>query len=565
MSKSPSERKVVGTGAPAQRVGVPSAEKNGTRSVPATDPLAAEIEAELADHLATAAEQLQSQGLPADQAQQKSQEKFGDAAAIVRRCYWIKQGDYVMFRTAVIALLGMFCLALAFSTYSSWRSQRQMADQMTALAERLQALSDQQKAVAIVPAPAEPKPLEITGHAFIGAPDKPAANINLTIIDVKDGSHVRRIATDSDGRFHSGALGGGDYALLAEFEGSERNERPVQRIPRWVQSAPIGVYPGVPVPMQPFDVAQHLAAIAIETSRPLPKTTVDNRYTIETRLMIKVYSSQDRPDPWLASMQPPLDWPVYLQRDQPSDGYGSGSGRGRGFIGKSSPYSRGGREFFDLLSNDDLAKLGESTFGSNASRLPAGKIEVATAVLADIYPVRYQPPEIPKRDSRTPVTAENRAEYEASMAWQNLSISPAPMGLRRDGKVGAMQYRADDDRFDWMTKGLGRIWLTHLGGPAEEAKPRLPYLISSQWLQAKSVIDIASGETARLRVTIPDDLESRVRNLVNSTTDPAEFAKSTLVKGSERYWPNAPKAESLESGDLSTSPFFRQVEVVLNR
>src|SRR4051794_21930717 len=97
-----------------------------------TDPIAVEIQAEIADHLATAAEQLQSQGLGADLARQKSQEQFGDVAAATRRCYWIKQGDALMFRTAVIVLLAILCLALGFTTFSSVRSQRHMAEQMAA-------------------------------------------------------------------------------------------------------------------------------------------------------------------------------------------------------------------------------------------------------------------------------------------------------------------------------------------------------------------------------------------------------------------------------------------------
>src|SRR5205823_389692 len=152
-------------------------------------------------------EQLQSQGLAADIAREKSQEQFGDPATIKGRCYWIKQGDALMFRTATIVLLALLCLALGFTTFGSYRSQRQMADQMAALADQLKALADQQRVVASTPpAAAEPKPLEIIGRAVLGSPDKPAANVNITIIDAKDGSHVRRIATDDDGRFHSGAL-----------------------------------------------------------------------------------------------------------------------------------------------------------------------------------------------------------------------------------------------------------------------------------------------------------------------------------------------------------------------
>src|SRR5438552_17450825 len=110
------------------------------------DPIAAQIEVEIADHLATAVERLKAQGLPSAEAQRTSQQKFGDTAAISRRCYWIKQGDALMFRTAVILLLSILCLALGATVFSSWRSQRQTADQMAALAEQLKALAEQQRA-----------------------------------------------------------------------------------------------------------------------------------------------------------------------------------------------------------------------------------------------------------------------------------------------------------------------------------------------------------------------------------------------------------------------------------
>ena len=129
------------------------------------DPIASQIHAEIADHLATSAQQLQSHGLAPDQALQKSQEKFGDPAAIGRRCYWIKQGDTLMFRTAVIALLAILCVALGFTTISSVRSQRQMADQMTALAQQLKALAEQK--IAAPAPPVEQPPQEISGQVYI--------------------------------------------------------------------------------------------------------------------------------------------------------------------------------------------------------------------------------------------------------------------------------------------------------------------------------------------------------------------------------------------------------------
>lgn len=113
----------------------------GALRVPSPDP-AGEIEAEIADHLATAAERLEQQGLAADAAKRRAEENFGDPAAISRRCFWIKQGDTVMFRSAVIGLLLMLCVALGMTALASWRSQAQMADQMTALAAQLKSLAE---------------------------------------------------------------------------------------------------------------------------------------------------------------------------------------------------------------------------------------------------------------------------------------------------------------------------------------------------------------------------------------------------------------------------------------
>src|SRR5439155_19755999 len=130
--------------------------------------------------------------------------------------YWIKQGDALMFRAALILLLAILCLALGLATFSSYRSQRQMDEQMAALAEQLQALADSQRtSPSAAPIAAEPKPLEITGKVFIGSPDKPAADTEVMICRVSDGEIVRLAMTADDGSFRSGPLTPGDYTLVA--------------------------------------------------------------------------------------------------------------------------------------------------------------------------------------------------------------------------------------------------------------------------------------------------------------------------------------------------------------
>src|SRR4029078_4359633 len=136
---------------------------------------------------ATAAEQLQSQGATTADAHRKSQEKFGNAAAVSRRCYWIKQGDALLLRTPVSLLLALLCLALGATVFTSWRSQRQTADQMAALAEQLKLLAEQN---VFAPTPTfapEPKPLEITGTVFLGSADKPSSNTEIMVCRVSDG------------------------------------------------------------------------------------------------------------------------------------------------------------------------------------------------------------------------------------------------------------------------------------------------------------------------------------------------------------------------------------------
>jgi hypothetical protein len=294
-------------GTPTHFVGTP---------VPTTlgDPVAAQIAAEIADHLATAAERLQARGVSPGEVQEKSQEKFGDAATISRRCYWIQQGDFLMFRGALIVLLSALAIGLAVTTVLSWRAQSRMAEQVNALTEQLKALAESQKAAPLpAPVPPSPKPLEIIGRVYVGSPDKPATHTRITILDVKDGSRVRTVATDADGNFQSGPLGGGEYALLAETGQRLLGDR----TERWVQSPPIGVYPGLDVPRQQFDTAYHAGQLAIEMSRPLPKLTVENRYTLDSRLLVKVYSSQDRAYLWISANDSPQAWPVYPRLDLP--------------------------------------------------------------------------------------------------------------------------------------------------------------------------------------------------------------------------------------------------------
>jgi hypothetical protein len=511
-------------------------------SASASDAVAAEIEAEIADHLATAAGELEAAGVASDQARQKAQEQFGDTAAIGRRCYWIKQGDSLMFRTAVVCLLVALCIGLAITTIGSWQAQSRMAAQMDSLTAQLKVLSETKTAEPAVPA--ERQPLEITGTAYLGSPDTPAAHSRITIIDVKDGTVVRHIATDREGSFKSGPLGGGEYALLAETE----TKLPGDRRPRYVQSAPIGVYPGIAVAPQRFDMRLHVGGIAVETSRPLPNVAIADRYTIDTRLMVKVYSSQDRAKVWVSAHDLPLTWPVYPKSDQAPDPYPSRSGTLAGASGQR------GHEFYELLSNERLDAISHWTSGWRV--VPAGKVLVAAAILADVYPAGYERQSIPERS----VPGQDESRRRIAAEWQLLRSYRSFQSPESLSILYGRDIDLADDRTFWLTKGLGNIWFYHLQNPEADTQLPRPNLISPKWLSLdpESPITLESGRITRLKVEIPGDLESRIQTLVDSTADPTEFAKATLGDDSplrtirERFG-----EQPAERSAPDTSPFFR--------
>ena len=72
-----------------------------------SDELLEELHAELADHLASAAEELVRGGTPPEEARAVAQSQFGNVDQIVRRCWWIRKGDEVMTRVLGITLLAL--------------------------------------------------------------------------------------------------------------------------------------------------------------------------------------------------------------------------------------------------------------------------------------------------------------------------------------------------------------------------------------------------------------------------------------------------------------------------
>jgi hypothetical protein len=447
-----------------------------------TDPVAAEIETEIADHLATCAEQLEAQGLATAAARQKSEAKFGDAATISRRCYWIKQGDTLMFRAAIIALLSLLCFALGLATFSGYRSQRRMAEQMTALAEQLKVLADQQKKGVAIPPPTETKPLEITGHVFVASPDKPSINTEVMICRVSDGEIVRRVETNENGSFQSGPLTAGDYAVVADGV----------RHPSWkgaisIQTAPIYLYPSAPTTNLAIDAAYRSGQIAVKLSRPLPKVQVEGKYKIDSRLYLLVSpsSSSLRTVRWTVAEPPPDQWPVYIQdAEQPPLPSNPDEKLSRNIGGAA------------LLSNAKLEDNPRIDFGHALNPLPAGACGVRALIVADVLP-------------------------DGPVDLDEMIFN------RRSG------YRHSEAERQWMSdywavnETLGQVWLFTL---ARRLQPKVPYTSLSSlnhvYLRYRGPVTnvtIADGCLTSLLIAIPDDVESRIQQLVETVTDQYKF------------------------------------------
>jgi hypothetical protein len=437
----------------------------------APDPIAAEIQAEINDHLATAAEQLQSRGATAEQARQTSQQEFGNATAISRRCYWIKQGDALMFRTAVILLLSLLCVALGATVFSTWRSQRQTAEQMAALAEQLKLFAEQN---AVPISAAEAKPLEITGVVFLGSPDKPSSNTEIIVCRVSDGEIIRRVTTLGDGSFRSGPLGAGDYSLIVKDGRSTPGRAPA------TQTAPIYVYPGVATEPIKIDAAAYKGGqIGVRLSQPLPKLKVGGKYTIDSRLSLGVSSPRLQLTRWTAARPTPDRWPIYIQDAESNPNATTERGDTRSY----TQYRQA------VLSNDDLSEDSSFDFLYGRDRLlPPGRCSIVATIVADILP------EGPNNLERT---AEFYGSPKQSREWMSTDwVLYETMGANWQAKL--LQGRSPPN----MNRG-GVHQFTAFRTPAN--------------------VEIVQDEQTLVQIDIPNDLVSRIQSLVETVTDPEKF------------------------------------------
>jgi hypothetical protein len=367
----------------------------------------------------------------------------------------------------------------------------------------------------------------VKGQVYVGSPDKPAAGAEVYVSRVEDGEVIRRVTTDQRGEYHTGPLTAGDYTLQAHVQPKEPDGTVWTR-PRGIQTAPIYVYPGIANPQVDLDVGWHFGRIQIETSRPLPKTEVDGKYTIESRLFVKVSTNYRRSNTWTIAYDTPPTWPAYVDR----------------IYADRTPQGERGYWFYELLSNEDLSQSDGTVFFGPRGELPEGRATVVAAVLTDVFPVGFELRPIPlvaRKPSEVgwPESAASRQKW--SDAEQMLYASRGPDSLR-----GASAVNPNDD-FAWATRARGRTWLEHLRGGPQPDKPLHPESLPVQVrddLPAGTLVPIARGQVTKVRVEIPSEIETKIRELVDSAPDPEKFEAALPPLRDTRSPSNPPPLES---------------------
>jgi type II secretory pathway pseudopilin PulG len=209
---------------------------------PAEEALAEELRAEFADHVASARERLEQQGVAAGDAQRRALDQFGDVAAVVRRCWWIRKGEEMMNRAISITLLVVLIAGLASLGVAGWQVQRAVGGRMDRLSEQLASLAETQQ--SLLAQQAQTLPVRIRGRLYLGDPSKPAAKAKLWIYRFTPGSEMnrlRRVETDAQGNFNSGPLPPGAYFVAAPLCDREANASDAGD---GIQSRPLYLYEG---------------------------------------------------------------------------------------------------------------------------------------------------------------------------------------------------------------------------------------------------------------------------------------------------------------------------------
>jgi hypothetical protein len=401
------------------------------------------------------------------------------------------------------------------------------------LTEQLQKLAERQAQTPVAPAtPTAPAPLEITGTAYIGSPDRPAARASIGVIDVQTGKRVRELKSDDSGEFTTGPLAGGDYALLAGvLEDSPNKSENYVRL----QSAPIQVYPGVAVPPQSLNLAFPYGRLAIELSRPLPTFEVPVEgmpQQFESRLLVKVKTPRLRAEQWTDTEDREQEWPIFISqgaRARTGSGVRSsrGSNLGAGLWNLTCPPNNG-LWFFELLDTQDLNNdLRDTLFQGDEGKLPTAHCQVvAWLVMHEIGSPAAE--STTEKTTGSPSGTIGKVDVRQMIRQHNLShVSTfGPSNLREMSVPGVV---SDEEKW------LKHIWydLSNLV-PAEDRSPDRRQSAIGRQLESfdsddVTLVPIELHALTTIRIEIPDDLESRIQ-LINDASQP-EAAKAAWDAG----------------------------------
>ncbi len=177
-----------------------------------------ELSAEIADHLAAAAGELERRGAPEDEAATGALARFGDVRQIKRQCWWIHKGDEVMYRAAGITLLSLLTVGVVALALGGWQLQHSVSEQLETLSATQQALLAQQRPPQVAGALLPGRQIKASarrGGAGLPVFGRADREFGIRLHATRHGVVTRRLHTNARGRFDSGILQSGEYCLLA--------------------------------------------------------------------------------------------------------------------------------------------------------------------------------------------------------------------------------------------------------------------------------------------------------------------------------------------------------------
>ncbi|MBX7166370.1 MAG: hypothetical protein K1X74_08465 [Pirellulales bacterium] len=223
----------------------------------------ARIAAELADHLALATAAAQQSG--ATDPEDAARRQFGNFTWVTWQCWWINAGGQIMLRAALfivmVATTSVLCL---------------LSMQMSRVTSDLSALAAAQR--EILAAQNDQSQREITGRLYLGSPDQPAVGTGVEIRALPSLEVFANLTTDQEGRFCSGILPPGTYAVLAPLIGTGNPEVVGNQgaFPGWQRMRPIFNVQSAPITLPTLhhaiemDVELLGGQLEIELSRDVP-------------------------------------------------------------------------------------------------------------------------------------------------------------------------------------------------------------------------------------------------------------------------------------------------------